>query len=93
MPKSRAEEGRVQNPRLAERPGSSRKIDPQVVLPKVVYDLLSSLERSLPEAPDAARVDFRDLKAQLRGAFPRLFLVNASELAQQLAEEDGDAFD
>lgn len=63
---------------------------PQAVLVQVLNEVLSHLLEVLPDGPSAQRISLRDSRARLQRAYPRILEVNASELAQQLAEEDGE---
>jgi len=58
---------------------------------RALYSALSELEQLLPEYPSHRRVALRDHRAALQRAYPQLLLPNETELAQALAEEDGDA--
>lgn len=66
---------------------------PLAALTQVVFDLLRIVESTLDEGPCPERVALRDCRFKLVRAFPRQFAVSEVELAQQLAEEDGEALD
>lgn len=67
---------------------------PLAALTQVVFDLLRIVESSaLDEGPSPERVALRDCRFKLVRAFPRQFAVSEVELAQQLAEEDGEALE
>jgi len=62
----------------------------RLAIPKALLVLLASAEEQIPlEAPSAKRIQLRDARALLYRAYPALQL-NEVELAQQLAEEDGE---
>lgn len=67
----------------------TRRPDPLGVLSEVVLDLTRLIEGLLEEGPDPARVDLRLHRYRLYEAFPRL-KPSDSDLAQALAEADGD---
>lgn len=81
--------GRVQNTSPATAGRVTRRPDPLGVLSEVVLDLTRLIEGLLVEGPDPARVDLRFHRYRLYEAFPRL-KPSDSDLAQALAEEDGD---
>lgn len=72
-------------------PKGAKHPQPQAALVQVVYDLLAIVEQQLSEGPSPDRIALRDARFKLVRAFPRQLELNESELAQQLAEEDGDA--
>lgn len=59
---------------------------------QVLRDLLLVLEISLEPAPNALRAEFRSLRARLELAYRDLQLTE-SDVAQALAEADGEEFD
>jgi len=62
----------------------------RLAIPKALLALLADAEERLPlEAPSSKRIALRDARALLYRAFPTL-QINEVELAQQLAEEDGE---
>lgn len=69
-----------------------RRVDSLLVLAQVVYDVSRLLEEQLFEGPSAARIDLRMGRHRLHEAFPRLQRT-AADLAQLVAEEDGDGQD
>ena len=58
---------------------------------RAIWELLSSLIDDLPDVPTERRVRLRTCRAALARAYPGELDVNEVELAQHLAEEDGDA--
>lgn len=66
---------------------------PAVALVQVVNDLLRIVEGCIDEGPCPERIALRDARFKLVRAFPRELSLNESELAQQLAEEDGEALE
>lgn len=85
--------GRVKNKSPAEVPGVSRKPDVASVLPKVVHDLALLLEAFCSQSADPRRIEARDIRWRLCRAYPDLFGFSETDLAQALAEEDGDAIE
>ena len=57
---------------------------------KALWTVLSDLIDFLPDAPSERRVRLRTCRAALERAYPEYLSVNEVELAQYLAEEDGD---
>lgn len=68
----------------------TRRADPQAALSQGVYDLAVIVEGLLQQGPSSARIDLRMLRWRLAEAFPRL-KPSEIDMAQALAEEDGDA--
>jgi len=92
MSEFREEEGRVQK-RAGQSAGVliSGKADmPVRLLPSVVYELCLLAEGLLPAGPDERRIRLRDLRFRMSRCYRHLPRLNESELAQALAEEDGE---
>lgn len=70
----------------------SRREHPPLVLAQVVYDLSRILEEHFQIGPSALRVDLRMGRFRLLEAFPSLRRT-ATDIAQDVAEEDGDGQD
>lgn len=71
----------------------SRRVDRDLVLAQVVYDLSMIIEkRVIGDGPSPDRIDLRMGRYRLLEAHPRLRATD-SDLAQALAEEDGDGQD
>jgi len=58
---------------------------------RALHAALLELEELVPNEPSWRRIRLRDHRAALARAYPQLLLLNDTELAQTLAEEDGDA--
>jgi len=65
---------------------------PRSALPHAVRSAILALLEELPDMPDARRIELRNALASLARAFPYLKLDEV-QLAQELAEEDGDEVD
>jgi len=83
---------------LREAEGGSEKLaskaeKPKTLLPELVYELSLLMEGALAQGPSEARVRLRMVRYRLAVAFPRVFRVSQVDLAQQLAELDGDEVD
>jgi len=75
----------------AEEGGSKFKAEPpNRLIPLILYELLVVLEGVIDAGPSQRRVRLRDLRFRLARAYPRIFTLNETELAQALAEEDDD---
>jgi len=57
---------------------------------RALYSALLELEELLPPEPSVKRVRLRDHRAALARAYPRVLRPNETDLAQHLAEEDGE---
>lgn len=60
---------------------------------RALFEALLCIEEGLPDCPSHRRVALRVHRAALVRAYPQILRVNESDLAQHLAEEDGDAVD
>lgn len=58
---------------------------------RALYSALLELEELLPPEPSHRRVAIRDHRAALLRAYPHCLRVSEVDVAQALAEEDGDA--
>ena len=58
---------------------------------RAIWETLTCLIDDIPAVPSEKRVQLRTLRAMLERTYPGELGVNESELAQALAEEDGDA--
>lgn len=57
---------------------------------RAIWECLTTLIEHLPDFPSEKRVRLRTTRAALERAYPEFLGVNEVELAQWLAEEDGD---
>ena len=58
---------------------------------RALWEVLSIAIDNLPEIPTERRVRLRTVRAALERAYPEFLSVNETDIAQHLAEEDGDA--